>query len=380
MLISTVVIPLLFGGIQLALRSPDLIFGERVFQSWKTRTIYSTLALLLTPIQIFILYTKLYFTDLNLKAYPNDKTLLEKRERLTYELKSYVKLELGIESLYQLILQFIFLLMAKTDTPTNLISDTLRNIQNNDDLIELLVLSLLWSFATNILSNNQGLSTRREFFPIKSQIMAGLYTLFVSTSRILAMVLYFTPMLGLLGLLKHYKAEQTKWNSKWQFGIEQFVENDTIRVGNMTVKWSDINRWNGNEAPSYELYTIFSIRIYFFAFIALYALQFAIILIMKLKISQPFRQLNFIEKFIHLIENLSIPGCVEEWDSKKGNARDHYHRMKSNKTEGLIVIGINGIFNLSFLTPLGILGTRIYSSHINHFTLYNNIVGVSATK
>ena len=361
MLISTVVIPLLLGGIQLALRSPDLIFGEGIFRSLKTRVIYSTLALLLTPIQIFILYTKLYFTDLNLKAYQDDKMLLAKRERLTYELKSFVKLELGIESLYQLILQFIFLLMAKTDTPTNLISDTLRNIQNNDDLIELLVLSLLWSFATNILSNNQGLSTRRVFFPIKSQIMAGLYTLFVSSSRILAMVLYFTPMLGLFGLLKHYKAEQTKWDT-W---IEHaFVENNTIRVGNVTVKWSEINRWNGNEAPSYELYTIFSIGMYFFAFIALHVLQFAIILIMKLKISQPFRQLNFIEKFIHLIESLNIPGCVEEWDTQKGNARDHYHRMKSNKTEGLIVISINGIFNLLFLTPLGILGTIIYLSHI----------------
>ena len=207
MLISTVVIPLLLGGIRLALRSPDLIFGDRIFRSWKTRALYSTLALLLTPIQIFILYTKLYFTDLNLKAYPDDETLLKKRQRLTYELKSFVKLELGIESLYQLILQFIFLLMAKTDTPTNLISDTLRNIQNNDDLIELLVLSLLWSFATNILSNNQGLSTRREFFPIKSQIMAGLYTLFVSTSRILAMVLYFTPMLGLFGWCSLYQVD-----------------------------------------------------------------------------------------------------------------------------------------------------------------------------
>ena len=91
---------------------------------------------------------------------------------------------------------------------------------------------------------------------------------------------------------------------------------------------------------------------------------------MKLKISKPFRQLNFIEKFIHLIENLSIPGCVEEWDSQKGNARDHYHRMKSNKTEGLIVISINGIFNLLFLTPLGILGTIIYLSHIINSTLY----------
>ena len=360
MLISTVVVPLLLGGIRLALRSPDLIFGEGIFRSWKTRAVYSTLALLLTPIQIFILYTKLYFTDLNLKAYPNDKTLLEKRQRLTYELKSFVKLELGIESLYQLILQFIFLLMAKTDTPTNLISDTLRNIQNNDDLIELLVLSLLWSFATNILSNNQGLSTRRVFFPIKSQIMAGLYTLFVSTSRILAMVLYFTPMLGLFGLLKHYKAEQTNWN----LNFNNFKGNDTIRVGNVTVKWSDIDRWNVNEAPSYELYTIFSIRIYFFAFIALHVLQFAIILIMKLKISKPFRQLNFLEKFIHLIESLNIPGCVEEWDTQKGNATDHYHRMKSNKTEGLIVISINGIFNLLFLTPLGILGTIIYLSQI----------------
>ena len=89
MLIMTVVIPLFLGGIRLALRSPDLIFGEKVFKSWKTRVIYSTLAILLTPIQIVILYIKLYFTDLTLKAYPEDKMLLEKRARLTFELKSF---------------------------------------------------------------------------------------------------------------------------------------------------------------------------------------------------------------------------------------------------------------------------------------------------
>ena len=239
MLIMTVVIPLFLGGIRLALRSPDLIFGGKVFKSWKTRVIYSTLAILLTPIQIVTLYIKLYFTDLTLKAYPEDKMLLEKRARLTFELKSFVKLELGTESLYQLIGQFIFLLMAKTDTPTDLISDTLRKIQSDSDLIELLVLSLIWSFATNILSNNQGLSTRRVFFPFLSQIMAGLYTLFVSTSRILAMVLYFTPVLGLFGLLKHYKAEQNKWHRN----IERFVKNNLIKVGNVTVKWT-----NGNDA------------------------------------------------------------------------------------------------------------------------------------
>ena len=231
----TVVIPLFLGGIRLALRSPDLIFGEKVFKSWKTRVIYSTLAILLTPIQIVILYIKLYFTDLTLKAYPEDKMLLEKRARLTFELKSFVKLELGTESLYQLFGQFIFLLMAKTDTPTDLISDTLRKIQSESDLIELLVLSLIWSFATNILSNNQGLSTRRVFFPFLSQIMAGLYTLFVSTSRILAMVLYFTPFLGLFGLLKHYKAEQNKWDRV----IENFVKDNLIKVGNVTVKWTN---------------------------------------------------------------------------------------------------------------------------------------------
>ena len=240
MLIMTVIIPLFLGGIRLALRSPDLIFGEKVFKSWKTRVIYSTLAILLTPIQIVTLYIKLYFTDLTLKAYPEDKMLLEKRARLTFELKSFVKLELGTESLYQLIGQFIFLLMAKTDTPTDLISDTIRKIQSDSDLIELLVLSLIWSFATNILSNNQGLSTRRVFFPFLSQIMAGLYTLCLSTSRVLAMVLYFTPVLGLFGLLKHYKAEQTKWDP-W---IERFfVKDNLIKVGNVTVKWT-----NGNDA------------------------------------------------------------------------------------------------------------------------------------
>lgn len=185
------------------------------------------------------------------------------------------------------------------------------------------------------------------------------------------MVLYFTPVLGLFGLLKHYKAEQTKWIRNIEY---DFVKDNLIKVGNVTVKWTNgsdaINRWNGNEAPSYELYTIYSVGTYFKALIALNVLHFAIVLILKLKISKAFRKLNFVEKIIHLIENSSIPGCVEDWDAQRGNAQEHYHRMKSNKIEGLSVIGINGAFNLLYLTPLGIL---VYKVHERHMFLYETI-------
>ena len=52
------------------------------------------------------------------KRNPNDPALIRKWEKMKWELCQFVKLELGMETVYQVALQIILLLMALTSTGT----------------------------------------------------------------------------------------------------------------------------------------------------------------------------------------------------------------------------------------------------------------------
>ena len=68
MLIGTIVFPFLLSGVSLAIRSPDIIFGQQVCKNWMMRASYTILAFIMTPIQFAILHTKYYFLSLELKV------------------------------------------------------------------------------------------------------------------------------------------------------------------------------------------------------------------------------------------------------------------------------------------------------------------------
>ena len=85
--------------------------------------------------------------------------LLKKRAKLAYEINYFVRTELGLESFYQMVGQSLFLFIAKTQTPTEVVTSTIRDV-SGDGLISVLILSLMWSFARSILSNN-----RQRFVP-----------------------------------------------------------------------------------------------------------------------------------------------------------------------------------------------------------------------
>ena len=76
-------------------------------------------------------------------------------------------------------------------------------------------------------------------------------------------------------------------------------------------------------------------------------------------------EFNLFEKFIHSLENSNIPYNAKEWDDGKGDAEDHKERMRSNWFEVLVIIIINGIFNLALLTPLIYLGNFQQKSFCN---------------
>lgn len=154
-------------------------------------------------------------------------------------------------------------------------------------------LSVIWSYGSCSLSHLKGLNIHRDYFPTKSKIVAGIQAMFAIAKRVMCIVLYFTPPLGLFSLLRHLQAEQTKLEN-----AEEYLDGNTgmIQLGNAPpIVWASIDRWNKEEAPNYTLYSIFSLQIYF-GILAHYILSYFYYFFGKNKMESVFFQVQSFRK------------------------------------------------------------------------------------
>ena len=387
MFTCSIILPFMVGGLQIALYNPEAIFGTIAISSVKNRVIFSICSLLLAPFHSVILHFKMHYITLKLRANPYNKILLSEKDMMTFHQRKFTKVELGLETIFQLVGLLILLLIADSETKTYpIIGGGTKEIfgipQENRSLVFLIFgcVSFAFSFLSCVGSHLTVLSVNREYFPLLySKMMAAIYTIIAITIRVLTIVLFFTPSLGLFDLLRHWQAEQTKWHPDL---IQHFVDtNGNIQFGNSSpIPWNLIDRWTKNiseapalqiesagyyvtvanknyylEPPHYSLYTGFTLKHTFYLFICSSLIHLIIILVIKWKFSFAFKGIN-LEMLIHALENTNIAYNIKEWDSDKGSAAEHKTRMISNRNEGLALILASTIFNMFNLLPLVVLG------------------------
>ena len=122
MLISTIIIPFVMGGLRLAFNNPDAIFGEKAIKNIKSRIVYTILCLLLLPLHSMLLQLRLHHVELKIQESKNqvsvdennkktyilrklmaiDKSLLTKKDKINYNLKIFSRAEKGLESVFQI--------------------------------------------------------------------------------------------------------------------------------------------------------------------------------------------------------------------------------------------------------------------------------------
>merc|ERR1711902_240280 len=130
--------------------------------------------------------------------------------------------------------------------------------------------SFLWSLFSFTSAHMGSLSGHRDYFPIKSKIFLFSSVLFASIVRVMSMVLYFAPSLGLFNLLRHYQAEMLGYemlNPADKYGNNKTVIFPSDTIINETL--SQIQRGNyipltANstylyEPPKIEMYTQISL-------------------------------------------------------------------------------------------------------------------------
>ena len=99
----------------MTISAPDLIFERKPSYKKYQRKLWTMLTFLLAPFYSILLSTKHYQVELQLKNNPNDMALLSKWEKIHYHRSQLIKLELGMETIFQLTGQFILCLLYTSD-------------------------------------------------------------------------------------------------------------------------------------------------------------------------------------------------------------------------------------------------------------------------
>ena len=172
--------------------------------------------------------------------------------------------------------------------------DTILGIQINPKYA--LAISTGLSLKTCITLQIKAIVVEKIFFEISSRLCLLFWGVFSTFRRILSIVAFFTPSLGLFNILYHHHAEQLPFMLRVKIA-KDISPDDEIGLYGMTepVLWTQLDRWDYSDPeypapPPYSLYTYFNLKETVWAFICLSFIHVIVILCCKLLTSDEFRR------------------------------------------------------------------------------------------
>ena len=193
------------------------------------------------------------YLELKLRLLPDDQMYIKAKEDFKRTLNRHIKLELGLETVYQLAITLILLLLSYTETSVEKGLKTVFNEGLEPLSISLLIASIVLSAISFTSIHCKVLNVCREHFPFMSLLVASLYSLCGLITRVVAMVMYFTVPLGFFSLLRHWQGEQVPWS---QYTLDFVTPDGLMFIGdNEGFVWNEVDRWIKNgTALNFEKY------------------------------------------------------------------------------------------------------------------------------
>ena len=154
---------------------------------------------------------------------------------------------------YQVGLQIVLILLTLTGTATvgGLEAFFKQGSKNVFGILlnpmTVIVGSVLWSLKTGILLHVKLLSMEKGFFGFKAKCITCLWGLVATVRRILSIVAFFIPCLGLMNLLWHFYGEQFPFSAR----VEQVMTSGVTPSPDEKIElyrmrkdflWSDLDR------------------------------------------------------------------------------------------------------------------------------------------
>ena len=159
----------------------------------------------------------------------------------------------GIEVFYQVGLQIVLILLTLTGTATvgGLEAFFQQGSLNVFGILlspmTVIIISVLWSLKTGILLHVKLLSMEKGFFGFTAKCITWLWGLVASVRRVLGIVAFFSPCLGLMDLLWHFHGEQYPFSAR----VEQVMASGVTPSPDEKIElykmredflWSDLDR------------------------------------------------------------------------------------------------------------------------------------------
>ena len=363
-------LPLLITSFQTAMLNPGLPFGFNDISPGYQRKAIQVSLIVFFPVTHLLLRLQHQITLKEMKntldmQHEYDTNKLSKLTLLLLQMevhrKKMIKIDMAFENTNQMFFNILLVLFSISETRTETAFESLFNQEGKDDTfgISNLTIFMVSTVASFLSFLNLFTTAHASYWPWKSKMFVGVYCTMNLVLRLFTMILYFTPTLGLLNILRHYQAERLPFindHAKYDFS------KDHLYFGSADpVAWRDISHVNYSDPssptpPSSSLYTGLDSKIFFTIFISGWVFQIFCIWLHNFFISNIFRKFSIFDQIMHAFQSVITPFSSKDWADGEGNCKEHVKRMKIMDKEVVGTIKINAIFQFLHILPLAYLG------------------------
>ena len=186
----------------------------------------------------------------------------------------------------QISAQILLSYFAVTETPT---TGGLETVFQQSSILFLdaqtvLGISIALSMKTSLSLHMKSVKAEKGFLPFSSRIFVAFWALFGTLRRIVGIMAFFLPAMGLFNILHHIRFEKVAFKIRLDYATTISAEDKIALYGlNETIFWTELDRWNYTDPnnptpPDYSLYTGLTLKETFVAFMVAMGVQFLAIL------------------------------------------------------------------------------------------------------
>ena len=116
--------------------------------------------------------------------------------------------------------------------------------------------------------------------------------------------------------------------------------------------------------PEITIFTVFDAKEILYLFWFLFVIQAFLILGAK-RITNPnvFKNLHWLQKITHSLENVWIPAPMQDWDHVHSTLDEYKKKRRKISLEIAVTIGVNFLQNVAMLTPIWIFAHKVNERH-----------------
>ena len=295
---------------------------------------------------------------------------------------SFIRTELGCETTIQSFLGLLLLIFSMSETR---ISETLSIFDEKEDdefaqIIglsprTLIVLANGWSLISGWRSFIRGMKVSKDRFPFLSELVLAVHVGLAMVAKVVACLLFLTPSLGLFDSLRHYQGLLMPYeivtlsdSDPDTYGHLNFTT-DSMSYSNLTFPWAQLSLHDYSNPlnpvkPEVTIFTVFTDEDVLKWFWFLLAINVYLIMVTKFITNRKlFNKLGVFQMLSHCIENIWIPGPLQDWDH--GHATLEEYRKRRRKIDWEIGVStlVNLVISILMLIPVQILALNVNKRH-----------------